>query len=301
MADSYGPFEAGSGYEATTEAEWRNLWSQVEPGVVKTVNSTWDMNRLQVYADSTGMQVKVKSGRAMAHGHWFKRDAEATLAISAADATNPRIDLVVLRIDWSANTETVTVITGTPAASPSAPSPVETATQWDVPLAEVAVAAAASTIAAGNVTDRRQYQHAQVGILASVTRTALQTLSTSTVTPISFSAAGVNWGAMWSSTTNPTRLTCRVPGIYRACGGTVYAANATGDRLTAVQKNGSTITGSQQRTNAVSGGGYTAHSVAVPPFALAAGDYIELVAYQASGGNLDATLSALSLERLGAS
>jgi hypothetical protein len=301
VSDTYGPFEAGAGYTATTEAEWRNLFAQVEPGVIKSVNATWDMNRLQVYADSTGMQVKVKSGRAMALGQWFKRDAEATLAIAAADPTNPRIDLVVLRNDQSANTVAVVAITGTAAASPSAPAVVQTPTQWDIPLAQVAVAAAASTIAAGNVTDRREYQHAQTGILASVTRTAAQALSAGVAQAIPWTASVVNWGAMWDSVTNPSRLTCRVPGVYRATGGLIFEANATGDRLTVFQRNGVTMTGGQQRTNAVTGGGYTAHNLSLPAFALVAGDYLEMVVVSSQALATGASLCALSLERLGAS
>lgn len=87
-------------------------------------------------------------------------DASVTLAIAAADATNPRRDLVIAQIrddtyDGSGFRDArLTVVTGTPAASPSDPS--LSAHPNALVLARVEVAALASTITNANITDLRE-------------------------------------------------------------------------------------------------------------------------------------------------
>lgn len=86
-------------------------------------------------------------------------DAAVTLAIAAADATNPRHDLVIAQIrdntyDGSGFRDArLTVVTGTPAASPSDPS--LSAYPNALVLARVTVAALASSITNANITDLR--------------------------------------------------------------------------------------------------------------------------------------------------
>jgi hypothetical protein len=86
----------------------------------------------------------------------FYNDATTNLTITAADVTNPRIDRVVVTVNdaaysGSTNNVTFTVIAGTPAASPSAPA---TPTN-SISLATIAVAANATSIVSGNITDTR--------------------------------------------------------------------------------------------------------------------------------------------------
>ena len=74
------------------EAEWTFLFRHMlGDGVL-----AGEMNQLDVFADSTGMQVKVRTGRAFIRGHFYENDAETALSIATANATNPRIDRVVL-------------------------------------------------------------------------------------------------------------------------------------------------------------------------------------------------------------
>lgn len=80
--------------------------------------------------------------------------------LAANTSGNPRIDLVVLRLDRSDYTIAPAVITGTPAANPVAPLPVRgqgPSGFFDMPMAAVRVAHNASTIAAGDVTTRCWY------------------------------------------------------------------------------------------------------------------------------------------------
>jgi hypothetical protein len=62
-------------------SQWSKMASNwLGSGVIKGA-----LNSLQVYADSTGMQVKVKSGQAFVKGHFFESDSEVTLPIGVSD------------------------------------------------------------------------------------------------------------------------------------------------------------------------------------------------------------------------
>lgn len=104
---------------------------------------------------NTGMSVQVLDGYARFKGYWIKNDAITNLTISAADAQNPRIDAVVVRVDTSARTVTIAVKTGTAAATPVAPTMTRSATVNEYCLAKIAVAANAVSISQANITDTR--------------------------------------------------------------------------------------------------------------------------------------------------
>lgn len=155
MMITYFPFDAGSGSDVT-EAEWGEMaqfW--IKTGVIESGDAAKDLNKLEVYANSSGMQVFAKSGVAWIEGFFIKSEAVETLAIGTADPTYDRIDLVVVRLDRSANTISLEVVEGTPAASPVAPTVTETSTIWEIALAEVLVGNGVTQIDAGDVTDSR--------------------------------------------------------------------------------------------------------------------------------------------------
>lgn len=83
-------------------------------------------------------------------------DATVNLAISTANPTNPRIDLVCMTVNdsyYTGSTDNVVlqVVTGTPAGSPVVPATPANS----IALASVAVAAGALSISSGNITDLR--------------------------------------------------------------------------------------------------------------------------------------------------
>lgn len=121
-------------------------------GVIKAY-----LNELQVYANSTGMNVKVKSGAANMQGIYFDSDAEEVLSIAAANASNPRIDRIIVRLDLLADSTDFAVLQGVPAVSPVAPAVTQNSSRWEISLAQVYVGANVSTIAAGNITDERNF------------------------------------------------------------------------------------------------------------------------------------------------
>lgn len=113
------------------------------------------LNEASVYADSSGMQVKVRSGTAIIQGAFWQNPSETIMPIAASHATLDRIDLVVAEANYSSDIMAITVVTGTPAGSPAAPALTRDGTKWQMELCEVLVSAAVSTIAAGKITDKR--------------------------------------------------------------------------------------------------------------------------------------------------
>ena len=148
MTQTSYPFDSADVYEA----QWSLLMRQAAicNGYVPLLD-----NELLVYGDSTGMQVKVKTGGCWIMGHFYRTDAELTKAIAASNPTNPRWDIVVAQLDWTNNEISIDVVTGTPAASPSVPAVTQNSSVWEIRLAQVYVGATVTTIAADKVYDRR--------------------------------------------------------------------------------------------------------------------------------------------------
>jgi hypothetical protein len=149
MAQSSWPFENIDTTE-TQFSQWaRNIGEGVKPDTA---------DELEPFADSSGLNVKVRAGESLVRGHYYRSTATETLTITTADETNPRIDAVVLELDPTANSIILKVIAGTPASSPVAPTLTQTdGGVYQQLLAHVAVAAGAVSIAAGNVTDLRTF------------------------------------------------------------------------------------------------------------------------------------------------
>lgn len=112
-----------------------------------------------------------------------------------------------------------------------------------------------------------------------------QTLTTAVDTPISWDTELYDTNAMFALSA-PTRITCRVDGLYIISAGMSYAANATGYRVTRIRLNGSTVVAADESASA---GAVASTSLTLSlQRRLVAGDYLELYALQGSGGNLAA-------------
>jgi hypothetical protein len=152
VAQVSAPFDAGAG-AAVSEATWQKMArSWLSTGVL-----TGRLNQLAVTADGSALAVSVASGQAQVEGFSYENDAALAQTIATANATNPRIDTVVVRLDRAANEARLRVVEGTPAASPVAPALTQTDGLYELPLADVRVPAAAGVIVAADVTDRRAF------------------------------------------------------------------------------------------------------------------------------------------------
>lgn len=159
MAEQSYPFDAngaaGTGGQANVlESEWQRIGrSLLSTGVVEGHADSGGL--LAVTANGAAMQVTLATGLAWVEGFVYRNDAALALPIGAADATNPRIDTVVVRLDRANNNTRAFVKQGAAAASPAAPALTQTDLLWELPLADVRVDAAVGVIAAGKVTSRR--------------------------------------------------------------------------------------------------------------------------------------------------
>jgi hypothetical protein len=125
---------------------------------------------------------------------------------------------------------------------------------------------------------------------ARMRNTFSESIPNSAQHPIPLDAEDFNVGPMWV-TGNPTRLTCKTAGVYELGGNILFAANATGQRQLNIARNGSWSFGELLARNlfqAVSSVGVGTAVVTTGVFRLSVGDYVELLAFQSSGGALAA-------------
>jgi hypothetical protein len=119
-----------------------------------------------VVSVGTGLGVSVADGRCVIAGtenayqgtYYCENRGAATVALAGANATNPRIDLIVACVrdsvySGSAASDgfTIEAVTGTAAASPVAPATPANS----IVLARVTVPAGVTNIVAGNIVDTR--------------------------------------------------------------------------------------------------------------------------------------------------
>jgi hypothetical protein len=117
-----------------------------------TANSPAAMN---VFV-AAGWAVVIGNIQPFQGAYTFYNDAPVLLTITTANATEPRIDLIVATVNdsfyaGSADNVVYQVIAGTPASSPTVPATPSNS----IALASVYVAAGALSITSGNITDLR--------------------------------------------------------------------------------------------------------------------------------------------------
>lgn len=98
-----------------------------------------------------GLQVIVKPGLAWFDHTWNRNDSSMPLTLSPADVTLTRYDAIVLEVNSANRTNTIKVLTGTPAVSPSKPALTNTESIHQHPLAYITVPGGATFIQATNI------------------------------------------------------------------------------------------------------------------------------------------------------
>jgi hypothetical protein len=118
-----------------------------------------DITQLATTED-TGMDIEISAGFAWLQGRMYKNDDVLSKTVPTADATNPRIDRVVIRVDTALDARSILIFIkeGTPAVSPSAPAlerDLSGSGIYELSIAQIAVAAGATSIVNANITDER--------------------------------------------------------------------------------------------------------------------------------------------------
>lgn len=121
---------------------------------------------------------------------------------------------------------------------------------------------------------------------ARVLGNAVQTIPNNTFTAIRFPEQVYLHQIGHDPVSNPTFFSATVAGLYELAGGVYLATNATGSRALKWQKNGVDIPGSGSNVIAQTGvqTGIVARPIEVE---LAVSDFVTLLVFQGSGGNLD--------------
>jgi hypothetical protein len=125
---------------------------------------------------------------------------------------------------------------------------------------------------------------------AKAYRSTAQTLPTGVVTVLSFDGESHDNAGLHEPVTNPGRLTASVAGVYAFSLTVSFASNATGVRNVGVRVNGSQFA-AQDIRNAVNGSS-TIITVSGQQI-LGAGQWLDAVALQTSGGNLDVDVATI--------
>jgi hypothetical protein len=163
MTQSYWPF---AGIKAT-ETQFSQFMRRLN------LSGVWGDpgdNTVRISA-GVGLGLVLSPGYAFVRGHMYNTDANVAVTVLAADSLS-RVDLVVLRLNPTANTITPVVIKGNPAASnPVEPVVVTTdAANYDIPIAAIAVAGNTTSLTSANITDRRIFAGLQWGLWENQSR-----------------------------------------------------------------------------------------------------------------------------------
>lgn len=118
---------------------------------------------------------------------------------------------------------------------------------------------------------------------AVVSHSTTQTATTSVEKTLNADTETYDSDVMHSTVSNTSRLTCKTAGRFDFTAAISFASNATGYRSLLFAKNGGTATTIAQ-VGAFSGAGvFLSGTIS---YVLAVNDYVEVVAWQNSGGNL---------------
>lgn len=185
-----------------------------------------------------GMSVKVAKGLAIITGtssalqgpYSVYNDADIdAVTVAAADATNPRKDLVIAQVrdttyDGSGVRQPrVTVVTGTPAASPSDPSIA--AYPSALVLARIDVPALDTSITNAQITDLRTFAGVHAGMPSCQVSRLGQSVAHNTVTNLLFTSEDFDPLGWHSTSVNTDRITPTIAGWYRVTLTVAYASD----------------------------------------------------------------------------
>lgn len=148
MAVTFGFYDSLNGDRKYTAVQFSYLFnSLIKDGIFMHVGEHLNVK------EGTGMQVNVGSGFAWFNSTWTRNDADYPVDIDISDLLQTRIDAIVLEVNEtvSSRTNSIKVITGTPASNPKKPTLTNTNDIHQYPLAYVTVGVGATSITQANI------------------------------------------------------------------------------------------------------------------------------------------------------
>lgn len=159
MAESSFPVAGGAG---VTDAAYERLMGPITGSGRYNFNPTsGQLSTPLIFADNSGRQVKAYANQsAIVRGfRWESGTTPPVVSLDANTSGNPRLDLIVLRLDRSNFTVRLGKTRGTPASVPAPPAAIQDAGStgaYELPLATVRVNSSGTTglpsIQSGDVT-----------------------------------------------------------------------------------------------------------------------------------------------------
>lgn len=204
-----GPYSDGNWQEV-----WRNIvgWGGERANVGVFLSSgTQPDDGLRVQEQSpAAAAIDVLRGAALVRGVFYYNDATEAFTIAANSSGNPRIDTLMLRLDYALQTVRLALKQGTPAATPVPPALTQSAgIMWEIPVADIAAADSFTSITQANITQRQEWVNAPPGVyLDSVVNNSGATLEDGDVVVWDISADR----AVTTTTTANNRL---LAGVWR--------------------------------------------------------------------------------------
>lgn len=247
-----------------------------------------------------GMSVLVAQGRIMIdsgddYPYLGFTDSNSTVTITTADGSNPRIDTVVAYVDLSVVDSTnannpdafkLVAVAGTPAGSPSAPNAaaIQAAIGLSNPyatLANVAVAAGATTISNANITDTRSYSSVVIRDAAVTSEKLTSTIAfraynttgsysfSATPTIVNFASEVYDLGSDYDGT---NKFTAPVAGVYNFSARMSREDSTLGYIALYLYVNGSAYV----KGNLITGSPTKSGAIIATDIKLAANDYVQV-------------------------
>lgn len=107
---------------------------------------------------SANLTVSIARGSAMVGGILYISSAAETLTHHANTSGQPRMDRVVIRVNWTAKTGTLVIKNGIPGPVPEPPALVQVIGEvYEISLARIYIPDSLAVITAGHIVDEREY------------------------------------------------------------------------------------------------------------------------------------------------
>lgn len=150
MAQKCFPFNSVSGDRVYKAEDFRQYFAQFIGNGVFYSNA----GALKVL-EYSGMQLQVGAGAAWVAGAGYINDSTLTVSLANADGALNRIDRIVVRCSYTERNVYIDVLQGSYSAQPTAPALTRNADAYELALADIYVAAGATSITQAAITDQR--------------------------------------------------------------------------------------------------------------------------------------------------
>lgn len=112
-------------------------------------------SQLKVIPVGNELAIYISVGNAYINGYFYANDDKIYRKLSNPNGVNPRIDRVVLRLNFKTRKISVDILEGTAASNPSAKGITRSQDVYELAIADVYIASNAITVTEANITDLR--------------------------------------------------------------------------------------------------------------------------------------------------